>query len=119
MGTNRVLDCGAGIGRVSKNLFLPLFDKVDMVELNGDFIEQAKTEFAALPDGSKLDRCFVSGLQDFTPHPGEYDVIWSQWVLGHLTDDHLVEFFRRCKTGECKDCSWMALHSCESLITQV
>jgi len=99
VGTNRVLDCGAGIGRISKNLFLPLFVKVDMVELNGDFIEQAKTEFAALPDGSKLDRCFVSGLQDFTPNPGEYDVIWSQWVLGHLTDDHLVEFFRRCKAG--------------------
>jgi len=99
VGTGRVLDCGAGIGRISKNLFLPLFDKVDMVELNGDFLEQAKIEFAQLPEGAKLDRCFVSGLQDFEPEAGVYDVIWSQWVLGHLTDDHLVDFFRRCKTG--------------------
>ena len=70
-----------------------------MVELNRGFLEQAKTEFAQLPDGAKLDRCFASGLQDFEPKPEEYDVIWSQWVLGHLTDDHLVEFFQRCKAG--------------------
>ena len=95
-----MLDCGAGIGRISKHLFLPLFDRVDLVELNPHFLDQARKEFAALPAGSKLDRCFAAGLQDFTPNPGEYDVIWSQWVLGHLTDDHLVDFFRRCQRGE-------------------
>ena len=36
------LDCGAGIGRVTKNLLLPLFDTVDMVEQNPDFLEKAK-----------------------------------------------------------------------------
>ena len=35
-------DCGAGIGRVTKNLLLPLFDTVDMVEQNPDFLEKAK-----------------------------------------------------------------------------
>jgi len=99
VGTGRVLDCGAGIGRISKNLFLPLFDKIDIVELEAKFIEQAKNDFAGLTDGAKLDRCFCSGLQEFTPNLGEYDVIWSQWVLGHLTDTHLVNFFRRCKSG--------------------
>lgn len=39
------------------------------------------------------------GLQEFTPEVGLYDVIWIQWVLGHLTDKHLVAFFRRCKAG--------------------
>ena len=38
----RCLDCGAGIGRVTKNLLLPLFDIVDMVEQNADFLERAK-----------------------------------------------------------------------------
>ena len=36
------LDCGAGIGRVTKNLLLPLFNTVDMVEQNADFLEEAK-----------------------------------------------------------------------------
>lgn len=35
-------DCGAGIGRVTKNLLLPLFDTVDMVEQNPDFLQKAK-----------------------------------------------------------------------------
>lgn len=36
------VDCGAGIGRVTKNLLLPLFDAVDMVEQNPEFLEKAK-----------------------------------------------------------------------------
>lgn len=32
IGHGRVLDCGAGMGRVTKNLLLPRFAKVDMVE---------------------------------------------------------------------------------------
>jgi protein N-terminal methyltransferase len=26
-------------------------------------------------------------------------VIWIQWCIGHLTDDDLVAFLRRCKDG--------------------
>lgn len=32
IGNGRVLDCGAGMGRVTKHLLLPRFAKVDMVE---------------------------------------------------------------------------------------
>ncbi|KAM7304429.1 N-terminal Xaa-Pro-Lys N-methyltransferase 1 [Ixodes scapularis] len=39
------------------------------------------------------------GLQDFVPEEGKYDVIWCQWVTGHLTDKDLVAFLRRCRTG--------------------
>ena len=37
------------------------------------------------------------GLQNFTPSQEAYDVIWIQWVLGHLTDDDLVAFLKRCQ----------------------
>jgi len=41
MGRSRALDCGAGIGRVTKNLLLPLFDTVDMLEVNQKFLDEA------------------------------------------------------------------------------
>ena len=33
-------DCGAGIGRVSKRLLLPLFKEVDLEEPNSAFLEK-------------------------------------------------------------------------------
>ena len=36
------------------------------------------------------------GLQDFKPKPDTYDLVWIQWVIGHLPDEPLVAFLRRC-----------------------
>lgn len=37
------MDCGAGIGRVTKNLLINHFESVDLLEQNPKFIETAKT----------------------------------------------------------------------------
>lgn len=37
--------------------------------------------------------------QDFAPAAGTYDVIWIQWVIGHLHDLDCIQFFRRCAAG--------------------
>ncbi|XP_054704570.1 N-terminal Xaa-Pro-Lys N-methyltransferase 1 isoform X4 [Grus americana] len=42
-GTTRALDCGAGIGRITKRLLLPLFKTVDMVDVTEDFLTKAKS----------------------------------------------------------------------------
>lgn len=42
MGKERVLDCGAGIGRVTKHVLLDYFEKVDLVEPSPIQLEQAK-----------------------------------------------------------------------------
>lgn len=94
---DRVLDCGAGIGRVSKNLLLPLFQTVDMVELNQGFLDQAPDYIG--DDFARVGNRFCSGLQDFDPRRETYDVIWCQWVLGHLTETHFVRFLKRCMAG--------------------
>lgn len=92
-------DCGAGIGRVTKNMLLKRFDKVDLVEQAPNFCEQARRDLQAEQQSGKVGDILCMGLQDFTPAPGKYDLIWCQWVLGHLTDDDLVAFFRRCAAG--------------------
>ncbi|KAM7441754.1 N-terminal Xaa-Pro-Lys N-methyltransferase 1 [Porites harrisoni] len=91
------LDCGAGIGRVTKNLLLPLFDTVDMVEQNPEFLEKAKDYLGEKKD--RIGHFYSTGLQDFKPEAGRYSVIWTQWVLGHLTDGDFVDFFMRCQSG--------------------
>ncbi|XP_002731545.2 N-terminal Xaa-Pro-Lys N-methyltransferase 1-like [Saccoglossus kowalevskii] len=101
-GKNRAhcaLDCGAGIGRVTKHLLLRKFDIVDMVELNQKFLDQARDEYLSGDKSQRVEKFICCGLQDFIPDANRYDVIWAQWVLGHLTDEHLMSFFTRCKAG--------------------
>jgi len=99
--SHRALDCGAGIGRITKRLLLPLFDTVDMVELNQGFLDEARAFIGE--ESSRVDRLICCGLQQFTPEQVRYDVIWCQWVLGQLTDADLVEFFMRCRQGLAED----------------
>jgi protein N-terminal methyltransferase len=91
-GKTRALDCGAGIGRVTKNLLMNEFKTVDLVEQDEKFCNKAKE---TLETSGHLGQIFNEGLQDFNGGDHKYDVIWSQWVLGHLTDDDLVHFFKR------------------------
>ncbi|XP_042333741.1 N-terminal Xaa-Pro-Lys N-methyltransferase 1 [Sceloporus undulatus] len=96
-GTACALDCGAGIGRITKRLLLPLFKTVDMVDVTEDFLNKARSYLGE--EGRRVRNYFCCGLQDFSPEPSAYDVIWIQWVIGHLTDDHLSSFLKRCRLG--------------------
>lgn len=98
-GRLRALDCGAGIGRVTRFLLLPQFECVDAVEQCAKFAQEMRT-YVVSP---KLGRIYNQGLQEFTPEDGCYDLIWSQWVLGHLPDVDLISFFQRCVRGLSKN----------------
>ncbi|KAF4127687.1 AdoMet dependent proline di-methyltransferase [Phytophthora infestans] len=92
------VDCGAGIGRVSKLLLLPMFDHVDMVEQSPRLLRGVSQYLGA--DETLCVRVrdlYCMGLQDFEPAPASYDLIWMQWVLVHLTDLDLVRYLKRCK----------------------
>ncbi|XP_055384489.1 N-terminal Xaa-Pro-Lys N-methyltransferase 1-B [Condylostylus longicornis] len=95
--TQVALDCGAGIGRVSKYLLIPFFEQVDLVEQDLNFCEKAP-EYIGDSSG-KLGKVHNCGLQNFLPEPAKYDVVWSQWVLGHLSDDDLLLFLQRIRVG--------------------
>jgi protein N-terminal methyltransferase len=88
------LDCGAGIGRVSKQLLMPLFGTVDLVESQPKFLKRAAQ---LLSSEAAYGEAFCSPLQTFDLPRQRYHVIWVQWVLGYLTDDDVVSFLRRCQ----------------------
>lgn len=94
-GKGYALDCGAGIGRVSKFLLTDVFTNVDMVEQNANFLEKAKS-YLGEKCLKQIGEFYSQGLQDFKPERGKYDVIWMQWVLGHLTDEDLINFLKVC-----------------------
>ncbi|GAA48518.1 alpha N-terminal protein methyltransferase 1 [Clonorchis sinensis] len=93
--TAYALDCGSGIGRVTKQLLLPRFNSVDMAELTQAFLDQSEAYIGA-EDFTRVGERFCTGLQDFIPPRGRYDLVWIQWVLGHLSDVALVGFLQRC-----------------------
>ncbi|KAK6059448.1 hypothetical protein COOONC_02923 [Cooperia oncophora] len=86
---NRAADCGAGIGRVTRHLLLPLFKNVVMVEPVAELLDKSP---------GNVERVQV-GLQNFYPDPSTFDLIWIQWCSGHLTDSDMVDFLRRCVDG--------------------
>ncbi|KAI0527159.1 hypothetical protein KFK09_002758 [Dendrobium nobile] len=97
------LDCGSGIGRVTKNLLLRHFNEVDLLEPVSHFLDAARENLA--PEGDMKEdvhmavNFFCLPLQEFTPEIGRYDVIWIQWCIGQLPDDDFVSFFKRAKVG--------------------
>jgi protein N-terminal methyltransferase len=94
----RVVDCGAGVGRVTKGFLSRIAETVDIVEpveKLTDVITSGE-EFQKLREQGVIGKVFNVGLQDWIPET-QYDIIWIQWCLGQLTDNQLVELFERIK----------------------
>ena len=50
----------------------------------------------ALKDDLKVGNFYEMGMEELQIEH-KYDLIWIQWVIGHLTDDDLVKFLKKCK----------------------
>ncbi|XP_072199238.1 N-terminal Xaa-Pro-Lys N-methyltransferase 2 isoform X1 [Excalfactoria chinensis] len=96
-GTNRALDCGSGIGRISKHVLLPIFKSVELVDMMENFLAEVPNYLQGEED--RVEMYYCKSLQEFTPAPQRYDVIWIQWVSGYLTDKDLLKFLIRCQKG--------------------
>ncbi|PWN38414.1 DUF858-domain-containing protein [Meira miltonrushii] len=160
----RALDCGAGVGRVTRDVLSRLVDIVHIVEPVESFLDAAKKQSSSWPSmnlppsktafkARKAVHFRLSTLQAFDPakpysssissnsklstkrvklqagsteslyeptlsigdegedatsspgaleavskqEPIEYDVIWGQWCLQHLSDKDLIAFLERAK----------------------
>ncbi|KAJ3599664.1 hypothetical protein NHX12_033620 [Muraenolepis orangiensis] len=95
-GTERALDCGCGIGRISKGVLLPIFEKMEMVDMMEHFLLHAHEEYLG-DDADRIETYYCYNLQEFMPQAKRYDCVWIQWVACHLTDKDLMNFLMRCK----------------------
>lgn len=93
------VDIGAGIGRVTKDMLSKHCDKVDLVEPVTPFVEQMNTNLDELKQQGKIGKIYAIGMQDWTPEEGKYWLVWCQWCLGHLPDEELIKFLKRCTRG--------------------
>ncbi|CAH0726677.1 unnamed protein product, partial [Brenthis ino] len=92
--TGIALDCGAGIGRITKYLLAPHFNTVDIIEPDEKFINSISNYVGEYK--IKLGVLYLQSLQKFEPER-KYDVIWNQWVLGYLTDTDLTSYLIKCR----------------------
>ncbi|KAK0839228.1 hypothetical protein LTS02_017553, partial [Friedmanniomyces endolithicus] len=89
----RVVDCGAGIGRITEGLLARVAEVVDIVEPVPGFTE-------ALRGREGVGQIWNVGLEAWFPEReagmgGRYGLVWNQWCLGQLTDAQLVAYLRR------------------------
>ncbi|KAK0651396.1 alpha-N-methyltransferase NTM1 [Cercophora newfieldiana] len=85
------LEGGAGIGRITQGLLSEIATHIDIVEPISKFT-------AALHDKPGVRTISNCGLEAWTPSEGTtYDLVWTQWCVGHLTDAQLVEYLVRCR----------------------
>lgn len=95
----RTVDCGAGIGRVTRDLLLHYSTTVDLVEPCPPFTDVILTGEDLRParEAGRIGEVLTIGLQDFHPPADAYDIIWNQWCLGQLDTPDLVAYLARCK----------------------
>ena len=88
-------DCGCGIGRVVKHLLLKKFDQVDLLEQSKRLLGVSSKYIGS--EKKRVRNLYCMGMQEFNPEEGVYDLIWCQWVMGHLTDSDFIVFLQKCK----------------------
>ncbi|KAF2397425.1 hypothetical protein EJ06DRAFT_514818 [Trichodelitschia bisporula] len=96
----RAVDCGAGIGRVTKGFLVNVARVVDIVEPVKALTDVITTgdEWASLRSSGSVGDIFNAGLEAWSPPPGRtYELVWIQWCLGQLTDTQVVGYLERVK----------------------
>lgn len=99
-------DIAAGIGRVAKHVLLPAgAGHVDVIEQSASLL-RAAPDFLSARDGDMGGdeacvkcRFLCSAMQRWVTRPGDYDVIWVQWSVGHLTDADFIAFLFTCRNA--------------------
>ncbi|OJJ38055.1 hypothetical protein ASPWEDRAFT_24029 [Aspergillus wentii DTO 134E9] len=88
------VDCGAGVGRITEGFLREVCEVVDAVEPVEKFTKVLHE--GHLKDKGIIGDIYTMGIESWNPEK-KYDLIWTQFCVGHLTDVQLVEYFARCR----------------------
>ena len=84
----RVADCGAGIGRITKGFLSKVAQTVDIVEPVKTFSDKVKDEPC-------VGQIYNVGLERWFPKRSRpYNVIWNQWCVGQLNDAQFTTYLK-------------------------
>eukprot|EP00475_Leptophrys_vorax_P005452 TRINITY_DN13294_c0_g1_i6.p1 TRINITY_DN13294_c0_g1~~TRINITY_DN13294_c0_g1_i6.p1 ORF type:complete len:183 (+),score=42.70 TRINITY_DN13294_c0_g1_i6:422-970(+) len=85
-----VLDVGAGVGRVTRDLLSKYFQTIDLLDPSPRLLAQAEENLAHL--NSQVRNFYTLEAKDFTFEGLQYDCVWIQWVSGYIPDFELKGF---------------------------
>jgi protein N-terminal methyltransferase len=95
----RIVDCGAGIGRITLGLLSKVSEVVDIVEPVEKFTREISEgdSFKEIRDQGGVGKIWNIGLEAWNPKPEEqmYDIIWIQWCVGQCTDTQVHDLLVR------------------------
>ncbi|KAF7113842.1 hypothetical protein CNMCM5793_004897 [Aspergillus hiratsukae] len=90
------VDCGAGVGRITEGFLSKVCEVVDVVEPVEKFTEVMHN--SSLKKDGIVGDIYIVGIENWNPEK-KYDLIWTQWCVGHLTDVQLLEYVKRCRAA--------------------
>ncbi|PYH96200.1 DUF858 domain protein [Aspergillus ellipticus CBS 707.79] len=90
----RGADCGAGVGRVTEGLLSQVCTSIDAIEPVEKFTHVIRA--SQLHRDGVVQDIYTMGIEDWVPEK-KYDLIWTQFCVGHLTDVQLGRYFGRCR----------------------
>lgn len=94
IGNSPLRDMGAGVGRTIEHVFATQFEKTDALEPLPHFMKKLKENLSK--NAEKIGTYYETSMEKFE-FERKYDLIWFQWVIGHLTDKDAVAFLEKCR----------------------
>lgn len=88
------VDCGAGVGRVTEGFLCSVCETVDVVEPVEQFTRVLHE--SPLKRSAVIGEIYCVGLENWYPEK-KYDLIWTQFCVGHLKDCQMIEYVKRCR----------------------
>ena len=83
-----VLDAGAGVGRVTKQVLLKRCAECHLLEACPEWSKQSRRYLGK----KRAAACtFIQArVETYVPPPNMYDLVWVQWVLQYLVDSDAI-----------------------------